>query len=326
MASSTTPTNPPAAATVPAILEDDSGAAAAIREIERIVVNASPPGTIEIPVSDGKTTGFKVPVVFLPTGKGGLQAVSLLDTLEKGAAFALKQRLATATGPDARTGTAAHQSLASFIAHANRFKAENSAVWADSAKRQLVAVLDYHAAGATSPASWGRHRGTYLCPLSEAWLAWGGGAALKLDQDGLSELLDARDLELAEGDINGKPGPSPAYLITMASNLEVFSTATAKRERDANTGRVKLAYSEDKGVSGTIVPPPAFLIRIPVFADAQPEVLEVRLRVSVENAKATFEVQIHAATEVLKNAFEDICERVETQTSLPVFVGTPEAA
>jgi hypothetical protein len=109
-------------------------------------------------------------------------AESLLPAMREGAKFAEEQRLKTAKGPDARQGTAVHQTLGSFIAHANRFKSPASAVWADPARRALVSVLDYHAEGAGSPAAWARHRGLYACPLSDAWMAWGGLNGLTLTQ------------------------------------------------------------------------------------------------------------------------------------------------
>lgn len=299
---------------------ESTGLKEAIVELNSIATAAAG-GTLE--TIEGK--GVNVPIAFLPVGAGKVEACSLLDQLIKGNEYAERARLEKADGPDKRNGTANLQALESFIAHANRFKSPASAVWADAASRKLVAVLDYHPAGAASPARWGKHRGVYPCPLSEAWLAWGGGKALKLDQDDFAALLDSRDRELAVGKLpSGKEAPDPSTLVTLASNLEVYSTATAKRERDPNTGRLKISYSEDKGVNGTVMPPPSFLIGIPVFQDAAPQPLEVRLGVTVEEGRAKFSVQIHAAGDVLRTAFAGLCARVQRETELPVFVGTPE--
>jgi hypothetical protein len=198
-------------------------------------------------------------------------------------------------------------------------------VWADAANRRLMAVLDYHKAGAAGAPRWGRHAGTYECPLSEAWRAWGGGAPLALDQDAFAAHLDARDRDLASGTVNGRAAPEPAALVTLAANLEAYSASKAKRERDPNTQRVRISYSTESGFSGDVVPPPSFLIFIPVFQDGVRQLLEVRLRVEVEEGTATFTAQIHAAGDVLRDAFLALCERVKAETGLPVFLGTPEA-
>ncbi len=299
--------------------------AAAIREIRTLAVEGTEPTVQYVRVSDGKDDTLDIPVAFLAQPNGALQATPLLNVLKEGTEFARQLRLADADGPDRRVGTAQHQALSSFIDHANRFKAPHSAVWANPAQRSLVSVLDYHPEGSSSPARWGKHRGVYSCPLSEAWLAWGSGKTLELDQDGFAALLDSRDRELASGTLpSGAPAPAPSSLITLAANLEVYSNASAKRERDPNTGRVKISYSEEKGVSGTVLPPPAFLIEIPVFQDGQPEPLEVRLRVTVDGGHAKFAVQVHSAGDVLRDAFDRLCGSVTAGTGLPLFFGTPE--
>jgi hypothetical protein len=73
-----------------------------------------------------------------------------------------------------------------------------------------------------------------------------------------------------------------------------------------------------------VAPPEAFLIYIRVFEDANPQGLEVRLRVTVEEGKARFHVRIHEASELLRAAFAAICQRAGTETDLPTFYGTPE--
>lgn len=304
--------------------ETHSGLAEAIRQIENTAADATEAQVIPLAVDDGVGGTFSVPIIVLRDGEDRQHLESLANMYADAAALAKNVRLEKASGPDRRTGTAQLQSLQSFIDHANRFKAENSAVWADAARRQLVSVLDYHHKGTGTPL-WGKHRGVYGCPLSEAWLAWGGGKALQLDQDEFAELLDSRDRELAAGNLSeGKKAPDPSALISLANNLEVYSNAQARRERDPNTGKLKISFSEEKGVSGTIMPPPSFLVFIPVFEDAVARELEVRLRVTVEDAKAKFAVQIHAAGDILRASFQELCAEVGAQTALPIFVGTPE--
>lgn len=311
--------------TTPAINVHGTDYAEAIRQIQTTAARVAEPKVINVTVPDGGGGANSIPVALLVSAEGGVEARSLMPEVIDASEVSERWRLKHAAGPDRREGTAQLQSFVAFCDHANRFKSADSAVWADAAQRKLVSVLDYHPAGAVSKAAWGKHRGVYACPLSEAWGAWGGGRALKLDQDSFAALLDARDRELADGKLpNGNAAPSPSTLITLANNLEVYSKADAKRERDPNTGRLKISYNEDKGVSGTVMPPPAFLVNIPVFQDTTPQPLEVRLRVTVEEGHALFHVQLHAAADVLRQAFLELCDVAKVSTSLPVFVGTPE--
>lgn len=278
----------------------------------------------QITVKD-KDVEVAVPVALLPTANGGMQSAPLLDLVKSSTAFARERRLLYATGADRREGTADFQSVASLIAHVNRFKDPDSAIWANPTARQIVAIFDYHRQGAAGETRWGRHRGIYKSPVSEAWVAWGGDEGIDLDQDGLIALFDQRDRELTGGKLpDGREAPDPAHLLSTAQKLETFSDNKAKRERDPQTGRLKIAFSTDSGFSGDVTPPPSFLVKIPVFQDEAPQVLEVRLRFTVENAEASFNVQIHAATDVLHAAFKKLVEKVGTDTGLPVFLGTPE--
>lgn len=302
----------------------ETNLAAAIEVIQRAAVSGSAVQLFPIAAEDGAGGTVTIPGIAV-ANQQGICTQNFLDVLKQGSAWAKEQRLAKAAGPDRRRGSAHHQSLLSFNGHVNRFKSEKSAVWANPETRQLISILDYHQSGAESPAAWCLHRGTYSCPLSEAWNEWGGGEALKVSQDDFALLLDSRDRELIGGKLpNGAAAPEPSYLITLANNLEVYSNATAKRERDTNTGKLKISFSEEKGVSGTVAPPPSFLVNIPVFQDAAPQVIEIRLRVSVEDGQAQFSVQIHAAADLLRASFGEVCNEVARATSVPLFVGTAE--
>jgi len=309
--------------------QDNLAGAIALIQQSAAKAAAAPIQVVDVEGPDGSGGDITTLVAILPSSDGGLRTVALDVAHAEGARAARELRLMGAPGPDRREGTAAHQALASFIDHINRFKAPNSAVWADPEKRRIVSIFDYHPEGAESAARWGKHRGVYPCPLSEAWKAWGGEQGLVLDQEQFAELLDRRDRELRAGSFSdgpqaGKAAPPPSDLITLAGQLETFSTCTVKRERDPNSQRVKLTATEDKGLS--VAPPAAFLIFIRVFEDAHPEELEVRLRVTVEEGHAKFAVRIHEAGEVLKSSFEVVCDEVKEKTDLPLFFGTSEAA
>ncbi len=225
--------------------------------------------------------------------------------------------------PRRRRGTAEMQSIDSFGEHVNRFKSPASAVWADAASKKFLAVLNYHPEGATSAPAWGDHRATYPCPLSPEWTVWGAGAQLSLEQDDFAAFLEDHDRDLATAaDADGNAYPTPSALMTLAATLETYSKSEKKRERVGSN--IALVFKEDSGVKGNVTIPRSFCVKIPVFADSEPQVIEVRLRLDVENGEPTFSFQIHDSTKVLRLAFEQLVVRVREATQLPVFIGTPE--
>lgn len=102
--------------------------------------------------------------------------------------------------PKARKGTAQLHVLESFIAHANRFKSDNSALFADPnmSAPKLTSVLDYHPEGPDFEGEKGpdarhcRHRGVYAFPLSEEYQAWLKLNGSKMGQQDFAEFLEDR--------------------------------------------------------------------------------------------------------------------------------------
>ncbi len=233
---------------------------------------------------------------------------------------------ARADKPLRRKGTANLQSVDSFCQHVNRFKSLASVVWADAAARKFVGVLNYHPEGAASDPAWGDHRAVYPCPLSTEWQAWGQGREMKLSQDAFATALVRREKDLAAnaGASADNPYPSPADLMTLAANLETYNNMKSKRERDPRTGKMSVSFSEDTGIKGNVTIPPAFAVKIPIFEDSLPVLVEVSLRMEIVENAPVFVIGISDADKVLRAAFAGLMEAVKTACELPVFVGTPE--
>lgn len=300
----------------------------ALQHVETTAQQAIRPLIEAIPFTDSKGHAHSVPVAFLADGHGKVRVQTLGDIISGARTRVDNERLAMAEGPDRRKGTATHQTLSSFIAHLLRFEDEHSAVWAKATGQQaeLVGIFNYHETGNTGTPRWGDHRSVYPCPLSEAWKAWGAGEELDLTQDEMAEFLESRDYDLATGTLrSGTTALAPSVLLSMANKLEVYANTTARRERDPGTGRVSVSFTEEKGLAaGSVQPPSAFLISIPVFEDAEPETMEVRLRVKVVDARAVFTLQIHDAGRIWRKSFDKVCQDVILETALPVYQGTPE--
>lgn len=234
---------------------------------------------------------------------------------------------ARADRPRRRKGNAILQAVDSFTAFVNRDKSAHSAIFADPSSRKFVAVLNYNPAGAGADAvAWNDHRAIYNCPLSTEWKAWGGGCEIGADQDKFAVFLIRREKDLAVGGgrSTDEPYPSPADLMTLASSLESYSHTNAKRERDARTGKTSVQFSEQSGIKGNVVIPAAFGIRIPIFEDSAPMLVEVGMRIEIRDNAAFFVIGIADADKILRTEFHALVQDVQTATSLPCFLGTPE--
>lgn len=251
--------------------------------------------------------------------------------------------------PLRRKGTSALADMDSFIAHANRFKDEASALFADKTGTQLLSVLDYHQAGPAAQGGqrFGIHRGIHKMILSDEWKAWDQAGKDAMLQPVFAELIEERipDLiappappadgsEPPEGDrklldylaqIQATPA-TPAQMMTISRGLRVREKSAVVNAQNLASGEVELSYkSEHTDESGRpLKVPGCFVIAIPVF-DAGPLYrLVVRLRYRVNQGAITWRVQVQRQDDALRHAFAEAALRAQQETGLPLFYGTPE--
>lgn len=228
-----------------------------------------------------------------------------------------------APAPREINGKATHQELESFIAHANRFKTEHSAVFADTSAVKLTAVYDYHK-GPAAPA-WGRHRSEYTCPLSEQWKTWTTHSGQKLTQEVFAQFIEDHldDLASPVGNGEDKDLPMPAEVLTMARNLVIRSKGEFSRTINPTTGEGSLVCRNENETTSTRIPR-AFLLGIPVFEAGALYRVEARMRMDMSSGRPIFAYVLYRPEEIKRDAFGEVRKAVIDKTSLPVFAGSPE--
>jgi uncharacterized protein YfdQ (DUF2303 family) len=263
-----------------------------------------------------------VPVALVPNG---MKMHVLKDVVE-----ALDER---AEKPRRLTGTAHHSELASFIAHVNRFKDGDSAIFADTARVQLTAVLDYHQARNTTdnPARdaqdlqrWGSHRSVYTCPLSDPWKLWTSKSGVDMSQEAFAQFIEDNMVDLANpAESDDGLFPKPAAVLEMARNLAITVNAEFQRSINPTTGESTLINKSEHGPKSTKIPK-AFLLGIPVFDAGQPYRVEARLRFALTANGPRFAYVLYQADAIKRDAFKEVRDEVAKGTSLPIFAGSPE--
>lgn len=271
---------------------------------------------------------IKVPVVLSRIGVDTISKSAFADYLDH---------------PERRTGTAVMTRLESFVEHANRFKNENSVVFAndDRAKPGLIAVLDYHDAGADGTPRFGKHRTTFNFPVSDEWTLWNECNGTKMSMVEFAEFLEERinDIDTVENrdDLNediqrfiGATGldkiASPSRLVELSRNLQIHENSTIKQVQNLGTGEGVLRFeSEHTDAAGAPVDIPGlFIICIPVFAHDGYYRIAARLRYRKTGEGIVFWYDLWRTDLVFDHAFNQACERVKTETTLPLLIGAPE--
>lgn len=245
--------------------------------------------------------------------------------------------------PERRKGTAVMTRLESFIEHVLRFKNADSVIFAkdDRAAPGLIAVLDYHDAGATGTPRFGQHRTTFNFPVSDEWKVWNKRDGTRMSMVEFADFLEERinDIDLVESadDLNediqrfiGATGldkiASPSRLVELSRNLQIHEASTVKSAHNPASGEGVIRFeSEHTDAAGQPVDVPGlFVICIPVFAHDGYYRIAARLRYRKGPDGISFWYDLWRADLVFDHAFDQACERVKTQTSLPLLIGAPE--
>ncbi|MFD1913830.1 DUF2303 family protein [Halodurantibacterium flavum] len=265
--------------------------------------------------------------------------------------------------PFRRKGTAVLQDLDSFIAWANRFKGETSAIFAEIASGGtpgLLCISDYLGHGAPvidaesrdPTASHCLHKARYGFPISDEWKIWNGISGKPLSKNEFGEFIEANAKDLLDPtpallDRKGssqKVEPWEARMIEVAAQLQgrfgqYAALVQLSREFQVNeTSNLSVSTNRDTGeqsiqfVDQHAAPdgqpiriPNLFMIAIPVLDRGALYRLPVRFRYRKSGADIRFIIQIHNPDIALRDALDEAIARAGAETGLPVFFGKPEA-
>ena len=296
--------------------------AAAIAEIAKKSQQAT---TVAI-----EADGRKASVLLVPDGQKATSLKPLLDEYLK--------------APERIKGTAEITSLDSFIAHANRFQDDESALFAhrDPTAPSLIAVYDYHpvvdgAGVAAKVARFCGHKARYSFPVADEWVAWTQASGKPMAQAAFAEFLENRVADVCDPiealesarKIMDKllcKFAGPSRLIELARGLSVRVESIVANKQDLQSGEstVRFEQTHRDEAGAPLEVPGAFLIGIPVFRSGAIYQLAARLRYRIKEGKMSWWFDLYRAQETFDHAFGEACEHAAKETDLPLFYGKHE--
>lgn len=257
--------------------------------------------------------------------------------------------------PLRRRGKDDMQDLDSLILWANRFKGDESVIFAyeSAAAPSLTCVADYHAEG---PAlAFGReptarhcaHQARYQFPLSDEWRFWNKVSGQWLSKDEMGELIETRALDVFEPTpallghaTDDAPAPWEAKLVRIATALngrfgrfaeflelsrrfEVHEKSNLKITRDRNTGVKNIEFTnEHNAPDGTPLQLPNLLVlAIPVVVNGPKYRMALLFRYEKRGQDVKFQFTLYEPHLTLKAVFDEAVARVADETGMPAMRG-----
>lgn len=294
------------------------------------------------PISEGDLLKrLKAAVVLAPKNLNRIDLAPVIEALR--------------TQPDRREGIHIAHTLDSFAEITNRFKAENSAIFADLNKSTFTTIFDFHPEGAdNADARFGKHRAFYDLPFSKEWAAWTEQNGQPMQQHEFAEFIEDRiaDVAMPSGNLLGtitdaatggdfgdkSPSEQLAYLakilggrFAMPNELVALSRGLAIREglqfrqaENINTGEQTIIFDSElqDGSGAPLQVPNLFLIAVPVYHAGVVYALAVRLRFRRQGKSLIWVYQMYRVDKALEHAFDESVIKAEEATGLPLYRGS----
>ena len=242
--------------------------------------------------------------------------------------------------PERREGTHTALDVNTFIEITNRFKNDDSVVFAqaqvanNTISASLLSVLDFHPAGKENDKAANLdHKVSYKFPISKELAFWLRLNGTELGQTDFALLLEERIGEMTvaqESDIaaikNLKPKfADPLEILSLSRDLEIYSNVKVKQAAKLSSGERKLEFDEAHvdATGKAISIPDFFMLSIPIFVGGKSEKVTVRLRYRKKGEGVVWFYDLYRVDQVFQTAFETITQDVAEKTKLPLYLGTP---
>jgi uncharacterized protein YfdQ (DUF2303 family) len=185
----------------------------------------------------------------------------------------------------------------SYVEYVNRFRNDESTIFANEAEAQYETVLDYHGGDDGGGRGTQDHIAVYNCPQSEQWKAWTGKHGQWFDQVSFASFLESNLREITS--------PPGAKFMEVALQLQIHKNAEFQSDVRLDNGQVNFRYEENiRGTTkaGDLGIPTQFTLTLPVFVDGAAHKLEARFRYRMDEGKLMLGYQLIRHQEVWQAA------------------------
>jgi uncharacterized protein YfdQ (DUF2303 family) len=258
-------------------------------------------GYREVKTDDGRHL-LVLPTLY-PDGKRAYVTQDITDPLRKPLPPQIRQGLTL-------------QTLDSLVEYAERFKGDNTVLFADIDQNSITAMIDYHAPTGPDHAA---HRATLTLPFSFEWQTWKA-----MDGKLVPHLTFARFLEENAPDI---VAPDGGELLEVCRDLQMVRKADFRAVVRTQSGTEKFEFTEDtttrSGARGQEVEVPTrFQLEIPVYFNDPVTPLFAFLRFEpVGQTQVQFGIALNRAEHVRQARFKMIVLDAAARIGVPAVFG-----
>lgn len=211
------------------------------------------------------------------------------------------------------------QTAASLMDYVDRFKRDETVLFADIERSAIVAVIDYHTGteGASAEKA-GRveHKASLILPFSVEWKRW-----TEIDGKLMGQLEFARFLEENAADIEA---PDAGEVLEACRDLQAKRKVNFTKAVRTSSDNENFEYTDETSATtkGGVEIPTKFLLRIPVYFGGQTYSLGAFLRWRLEEGSGLqLGIRLHNPEHVRQAVFKEVVDQVADQTDRQAYFG-----
>lgn len=205
------------------------------------------------------------------------------------------------------------QTAESLADYCNRYKGDDTVLFANIDENSIVAQVDYHA-----PKESGRvaHRASLALQFSTEWKEW-----TRISGKLMEQLEFARFVEENGADVRA---PSGADLLECVRDLQARRNVNFIKAVRTSSENENFEYSDETQATsrkGGVEVPTKFLLGIPVYFGQSDIEVFAFLRWKLTEGNLTLGIQLHRAEHVRQAEFKAIVREIAERTECPAVFG-----
>lgn len=218
------------------------------------------------------------------------------------------------------------QTAGSLVDYINRFKNDDTVLFADMASNSIVSIIDYHEAPdeqtdkpetADPKAKLGNHRVTLALPFSLEWQTWTRVSGKLMSHVEFATFLEENSIDIKN--------PVGADLLELCRDLQVRTDVSfGSSVSMGDYTEVNYKKESDASKNGSMKLPKQITLSIPVYFGEMPVPVIAFMRRKVDDGALFLGIQLSRAENVRQEEFHRIVDSVkENVDHLSTVYGTP---
>jgi uncharacterized protein YfdQ (DUF2303 family) len=210
--------------------------------------------------------------------------------------------------------------MASFIGYINRFKSNETVIFADHGEAAMQAEINYHeASNEVKDAEPGKctHSARFQCGFDPDWKKWREISGRYLSQIDFAYFVEDMLHTIAS--------PDGADLLEMAQDLKVHRNVAFKQNVRMTNNTVDLQYEETDETTtskGKFNVPETLMIVVPVYMNREAIQIEVKLRYRADKGEPLkFALVIVGIERIELAEFQKMTGEIAEATDCPLYLG-----